>query len=303
MIDIRQTEEYADYLRRGGWIVERIEGVNYFLRKFPIIGHILKIQRPDKIDFGLINKLCRKYGVFQVIIEPKDDADFQKLSLNGFKLSKKPYLPSKTLQIDLTQPKETILRGFKKHTRQAIRKSFGSEYGGERVIESNHNDALNRGHKIFIHQYSTPNEIKKFREAWKNSVNFSRYVPSEQQLLNLRKSFPQSKSLFLASHNISGSIIGGALFTISSHDRSNYIIYYWYGFTNKEGRSTLSQYSLLYQGILWGKKIGCKIFDFEGIYDDRFPHKSWLGFSQFKRSFGGYEVLYPGCYTRFRFPW
>lgn len=280
MIDIRQTEEYADYLRRGGWIVERIEGVNYFLRKFPIIGHILKIQRPDKIDFGLINKLCRKYGVFQIIVEPKDASEAQKLASTGFKLSKKPYLPSKTLQIDLTQSKDKIIKDFKKHTRQAVK----------------------RGEVKTIKVCVTPKDIREWQKAWKNSVNFTRFVPSTEQLLNLRKSFPQSKSLFLASHNISGSIIGGALFTISSHDRSNYIIYYWHGFTNKEGRSTLSQYSLLYQGILWGKKMGCKIFDFEGVYDERFPDKSWLGFSQFKHSFGGYEVLYPGCYTKFRFP-
>ena len=38
------------------------------------------------------------------------------------------------------------------------------------------------------------------------------------QLINLRKSFPDNYSLFLASHNISGSIIGGVLFTRSLHD-------------------------------------------------------------------------------------
>ena len=91
-----------------------------------------------------------------------------------------------------------------------------------------------------------------------------------QQLLNLRKSFPGSYSLFLASHNIVGRIIGGVLFTRSLHD----FAYYWQAFTNKEGRTSLSQYSLLYQGILWAKKHGCKVFDFEGIYDPRFPIKA-----------------------------
>src|SRR4030042_1056681 len=88
------------------------------------------------------------------------------------------------------------------------------------------------------------------------------------------------------------------LFTRSLHDFG----YYWYGFTNNEGRTSLSQYSLLYQGILWAKRQGCKVFDFEGVYDPRFPDKSWLGFSHFKRSFGGYEVEYPGCFIQNRFP-
>jgi lipid II:glycine glycyltransferase (peptidoglycan interpeptide bridge formation enzyme) len=285
MFDIRQSPYFADYLKRQGWTVEIIKETNYFIRKFPLIGSILKVQRPKDLDFDTIDKLCRKYRVFQVILEPTLSSGFgtfhdNQLNKHGFKLSKSPFLPSKTLQIDLTQSKGKIFANFTKDCRYNIR----------------------RGEKTKVKVYSTPDEIRKWREAWRSSVNFKRYVPPVDQLINLRKSFPTGYSLFLASHNISGRIIGGALFTISSHGLSNYISYYWYGFTNHEGRTSLSQYSLLYQGILWAKKIGCKVFDFEGVYDSRFPNKSWLGFTHFKRSFGGREVLYPGCYTKFRFP-
>ena len=283
MIDIRQSEAYAKYLRDLGWTVERIAEINYFIKKLPIIGSILKLQRPEEVRMDTIKKLCRKYGVFQIIIEPSLSSyagsfkDCHKLMLAyGFRLSKSSYLPSKTLQIDLTQTVKQILRNFKKDARQAIK----------------------RGEGVYIKEYSTPDEIKIFRRGWKNSVKLTRFVPTAKQLTKLRKSFPQNNSLFLASHNISGRIIGGALFTTSSHERSNYITYYWQAFTNKEGRSTLSQYSLLWHGILWAKENGYKIFDFEGIYDERFPNKGWIGFTHFKRSFGGYEVVYPGCYTR-----
>lgn len=281
MLDIRQTENYARYLKLEGWEVERIDNVNYFIRKFPLIGSVLKIQRPEKINFDTIDKLCRKYGVFQVILEPNlasriGSAVHKSIIEQGFKLSKSPYLPSKTLQLDLTLPMNRLIDSMKKDARRAIKRG----------------DAKN------IKEYSTPDDIRKWREAWKNSVKFDRYVPSVQQLINLRKSFPSNYSLFLASHNISGSIMGGALFTRSLHD----VGYYWYGFTNSEGRTSLSQYSLLYQGILWVKKQKCKVFDFEGVYDPRFPNKSWLGFTHFKRSFGGTEVLYPGAYTKFIIP-
>ena len=276
MVDIRQSIHYANYLKREGWIVERVEEINYFIRKFSILGSILKIQRPEEIKILTIHEIARKYRVFQIIIEPKTELDAKLLASIGFKLSKGPFLPSKTLQIDLTQSQASILKHIKKDARYSIK----------------------RGGVLTTKSYSTPDEIKKWREAWKKSVNFKRYVPGETQLINLRKSFPDNYSLFLASHNISGSVIGGALFTRSSHDFG----YYWYGFTNEEGRSTLSQYPLLYQGILWAKKQGCKVFDFEGVYDPRFPNKSWLGFSHFKRSFGGQEVEHPGCYTKFRFP-
>jgi len=281
MVDIRQSIHFANYLGRLGWTVERIGEINYFIREFPLIGSILKVQRPEEINYDIIVKLCRKYRVFQVILEPSLASGFRSFSHNqlyahGFKLSKSPYLPTKTLQIDLTQTQREIFRHFKKDARNAVK----------------------RGGTLNVKSYSTPDEIRKWRDAWKNSVNFKRYVPPIEQLLNLRKSFPGNYSLFLASHNISGRIIGGVLFTRSLHDFG----YYWYGFTNNEGRTSLSQYSLLYQGILWAKKQGCKIFDFEGVYDPRFPNKSWLGFSHFKRSFGGYEVEYPGCYTKSRLP-
>ncbi len=276
MVDIRQSVYYAKYIEREGWIAERIDNTNYFIRKFPVIGSVLKVQRPKEIDFDTVDKLCRKYRVFQIIIEPKDRNQEAGIMNRGYKLSKSPYLPSKTLQIDLTKSKESIFKNFKKDARRAIKR------GGVKIIKS----------------YSSPNEIKAWRKAWKNSVNFNRMVAGEEQLINLRKSFPGSYSVFLASHNISGSVIGGALFTRSSHD----IAYYWYGFTNSEGRTSLSQYSLLWQGLLWAKKMGCKIFDFEGVYDERFPMKSWLGFSHFKKSFGGVEVLYPGAYVMNRLP-
>ena len=287
MIDIRQSSNYAKYLESQGWIVERINNTNYFIKKIPLLGSVLKIQRPKTVNFETIIKLERKYRVFQTVIEP--DLSFSdwrvkfnhnSLLQNGYKLSRNTYLPSKTIHIDLNQSQDQIFRNFSKDCKYSIRKGEGYK----------------------TKEYSTPTQIKIFHEAWKKSVNFKRYVPSLQSLLELKKSFPQSKSLFLASHNKSGSIIGGAIFTISSHGVSNYITYYWQGFTNNEGRTSLSQYSLLYQGILWGKGMGCKVFDFEGIYDDRFPIKSWSGFTHFKKQFGGNEVLYPGCYTRLRLP-
>ena len=276
-MDIRQTREYASYLKKEGWIVERIENTNYFIKKLPLIGSLLKIQRPEKINFGTINKLCRKYCVFQIILEPRltasNSTKYHNLLIShGFKLSKSPYLPSKTLQINLTKPLV-----FDKETRRCIR----------------------MGDRVKIRECSSIFDVKEFHSAWKKSVKFTRFVPSLKSLINLQNSFSIHKPIILVSHNKSGSLIGGVIFTRSLHDYT----YYWQGFTNNEGRTSLSQYSLVYQGILWAKEVGCKVFDFEGIFDKRFPNKSWLGFTHFKKSFGGHEVSYPGCYTKLRFPY
>jgi len=276
MTDIRQCEQYANYIKNEGWTVERIHETNYFIRKISFLGSVLKLQRPEKLDIDTLSEIAKKHQSFQIIVEPNNNKQAELLAKNGFKLDKSTYLPSKTLQIDLRASEKTIFSNFKKDARQAVK----------------------RGEGQIIKEYKTPDEIKTWHKAWKKSVSYKRYVPSVRTLLNIKKSFPQNNSLFLASHNIVGRIIGGVLFTISSHDASNYITYYWYGFTNEAGRTSLSQYSLLHQGILWGKKMGCKTFDFEGIYDERFPNKSWLGFTHFKESFGGIPITYPGCYTK-----
>jgi hypothetical protein len=282
MLDLRQSINYAKFLTKQGWIVERINNTNYFIKKLPLIGSVLKIQRPKEIRYKDIEILSKKYKPFQIIIEPLELNKGEELKIKdyGFKLSNSPFLPSKTIHIDLTQSEGDIFRNFSKDCKFSIRKGEG----------------------LKIENYNSPEKIKVFRETWRKSVNFKRYVPSLERLLSLKKTFPNNTSIFLTSHNVSGSIIGGAIFTVSSHKEKNFGAYYVYGFTNKEGRTSLSQYSLLYQGILWGKKVGCKIFDMEGIYDDRFPNKSWLGFSHFKKKFGGTEILYPGCYTRYKLP-
>ncbi len=302
MIDLRQTPEYAKFLELEGWTVVRKNEVNYFLKKLPLVGYLLKIQRPEKINFETIDQLCRMYHIFQIAVEPKHMSQVPLLITNRYKLSKSPFLPTKTLQIDLTQSKEEIYKDFQRNIKTGLRRA----YSPERVVSDEQSRTIEprvEGEwSPQVKQYSSGKEIVKFREEWKKSVKLNRYVPSVDTLLNLTKSFPQNKLLFLASHNNAGRIIGGVIFTITSHGLSNYITSYLYGFTSKVGRSSLAHASLLYQGILWGKRMDCKIFDFEGIYDDRFPNKSWLGFTRFKKSFGGYEVLYPGCYTKYRFP-
>lgn len=280
MIDLRQSSGYAKFLKSQGWIVERIKNTNYFIKRISLIGSILKVQRPSTIELNIIKNLEVRYKVFQTVVEPTFDSNEVNLLIqNGYRLSKDPYLPTKSLFLDLTRPVKTIYANFKKDCRYAIK----------------------RGSSVEIKEYITPSEIKIFHESWKKSVNFNKYVPSLSTLINIKNSYPQKDTLFLASHNIFHRIIGGAVFTKVSH-KNDIVCYYSFGFTNKEGRTSLSQYSLLYKSLLWAKSNKCKLFDFEGIFDERFPNRSWLGFTHFKKSFGGNEVFYPGCYTKFRLP-
>lgn len=269
MLDLRQTPQYADYLKQIGWTVEENQKTNYFIKKIPFLGAIIKIQRPGKIDLGKIEKLTKKYRVFQIIVEPKNRNQELRIRNYGYRLSKSPFLPTKTIHLDLTQSKDKLLETAKKDVRYSIRKT-----------------------KEFRIMNCELKDIEEFRTAWKKSVGLKRYIPSVKTLKALKNSF-KDKSIFLLDDKESS----GAIFLIG--DKTGY---YWQAFTSKEGRKNLSQYRTVWEGILWAKEKGAKIFDFEGIYDERFPNKSWLGFSHFKKSFGGSEIEYPGTYTKFLIP-
>lgn len=269
MVDIRQTIQYANYLSKIGWRVERSAEINYFVKKLSLIGSVLKIQRPEEIRIDKIKKLSKKYKVFRVIIEPKDTLNLKLLHTNGFKLSKSPYLPSKTLQLDITKTKESLFKRLKKDARAAIRKNS----------------------ELQLKAYEAGG-IEKFRDIWKGVVGAKRYVPPLSHLKALKTTFKKN-SLFITGKDGNS----GAIFLIGDK-----IAYYWQAFSNKEARRLQAQYKIVWKGIFWAKERGAKIFDFEGIYDRRFPDKSWLGFTHFKESFRGYEVEYPGAFVKSRFP-
>ena len=66
----------------------------------------------------------------------------------------------------------------------------------------------------------------------------------------------------------------------------------WFGANTSVGRNLLAKPLVLWEAIKESKRRGLKVFDFEGIYDKRFPklNKGWKGFSNFKKGFGGEKV-------------
>jgi len=80
------------------------------------------------------------------------------------------------------------------------------------------------------------------------------------------------------------------------------IAYYMYAASSDKGKKLFAPTLCAWEVIVLAKKLKCKIFDFEGIFDERFPLKSWHGFTRFKKSFGGEVVVHPGAYVKMRLP-
>ena len=290
MADLRQSPNHARFLRSMGWIVERKKGINYFIKRIPLIGSFIKVQRPERINFEDIEELRKKYRVFQVVIEPKlctvsvsrddntcSDSSFSvaskivhdQLYTSGFKLSKSPFLPTKTIQIDLTKPEAILLKSFHYKTRYNIGKS----------------------QKLKV-KIQKSNDIKKFISLW-HKWHHKRlgFLSQARQIEAFYKAYGTDADLLMATKN--GETIAGLL--LFSYDR---ITYYMYAGSDKLGKKLFAPTLITWEAIKLAKKRGSKIFDFEGVYDERFPLKSWLGFTRFKKSFGGQEVSFPGCFLK-----
>ena len=269
MTDIRQTHQYSKYLTTTGWIIEEKDNTYYFIKRFSILGSVIKLQRPKNIDISYLETLSKKYKAFHIIIEPLNEKQVKELISGGYKLSKNPYLPSKTLLLDITRPQEVIFNNFKNDSRGYITKNATLQF-----------------------KHHSERSMSEFRQAWKMTVGLKRHVPSLKNLKSLNKTFGKN-SLFITTKNMDA----GAIFLIGEKTG-----YYWQAFTSKDGRKSKSQYNIVYEGMIWSKKMDAISFDFEGVYDERFPNRSWLGFTHFKKSFSGKSTLYPGAYTKIKFP-
>ena len=274
MNDIRQTRSYADYIKNLGWSFEKLNGIYCYIKKLPLIGFIIKIQRPTGVmGKDLLNYLEKKYKYSVIYIEPSTINQRDKLLKLGYKRYNSPFLPTKTIRINLTGAEKTLLTQMHSKTRYNIK------------------HAQKLGVKVF-----TSDDIKKFANFWQRiSLGWGMYLPEIRNIKEIYSAFTSGEKIYFAKKN--EQILGGILL-ISTKD----ISYYMYAAYSEEGKRLFAPTLLVWEAIKYAKEEGKKIFDFEGIYDERYPLNSWMGFTRFKQSFGGSVVSFPEPLVRSNLP-
>lgn len=275
MEDLRQAKKYGRYMESLGWRVE--DGV--YVKKLGLISwSFIKFQRPNwPIEFEKVDRLAKKYRVIQIKIEPNclEDKKIEKeFTRQGYKRDKSAMLPAKTIWVNLKKSKRQLLKEMHYKTRYNIRKNQGLKI---KII---------RGDRV------KDELLKEFYEIYrKNSKKQKFWGLSFKQLKSLFNAFGKKGYLLWAKN------LGGLILLI--HDKT---AYYTHNAVSDEGRKKFVATLLVWEAMKLGKKLGCQKFDFEGIRDKRFKvTKKWAGFSRFKKSFGGKEVEYIGCFSKWRF--
>lgn len=252
-MDIRQSENFASYMEKIGWQVEKFDGGQIFIKKIPPLGNFIKILRPEKqIPKEILDQIARRHNAFTLQVN---------------------YSPTKTLEIDLTPPLEQIITQMTKEARYEIRKA--------------------QANNVLVRSSS---DIELFANMWeKNAFRRGFWLPFKKEIKSVYQAFGENAYLLLGYLSNPGHLkkpLAGALILVSGKTAS-----YFHAASSQQGRQLSAPSVIVWEAIKLAKEKGCRVFDFEGIYDERFPIKSWKGFTHFKKSFGGKEVEYSKTYT------
>ncbi len=274
MKDIRQSENFAKYMQKLGWRTEKTDDAFVYLLRFPILGYFAKIPRPNMpINIKKILDLKKKRRIFRLKISPNTettDKNYHKYKeqffQNGFRIEQSPFNPTTNYLVDLRQKKEDIFRNFSEAKRRGVRRALKNKI----LVRESHD--ISAFIKIRQHQYLP---------VWF-------LVGGDMQKL-WQLLYPKNASLLLAYDPSNNKPVAGILLLIYDTQA-----YYWFASSLPIGKKMFAPTLLVWEAIKHAKKRGCKIFDFEGIYDERFPKASrtWKGFTKFKEGFGGEKVVY-----------
>lgn len=289
MKDIRQSPKFAEYMESLKWRVEKINSHYIYLRKFPLIGYFGKFPHPNMpVDIDKILKYKKKQKIFRLKISPfvktsnKKYLSYQKQFLDaGFKIDTSPFNPTTNYLVDLAPTQKEIFNKFYPAKRRAVRRALKNKIA---IRESGDIDSFI---KIRQQQYLPVWFLVagEMRKLW------NIFYPENAVLL---LAYPTTQINHLSQIPAIASIcdqkpVAGILLLF--HDK---IAYYWLASALPVGKKLFAPTLLVWEALKIAKKKSCKFFDFEGIYDERFPKasSSWRGFTKFKEGFGGEKVIY-----------
>ncbi len=271
-MEIQQSPFYASYIKSLGWQVEKVDGSNLFLKRFPLLGGFAKLQRCTKLP--KVNELLpvfTKYHVKRLSVEPDSgilqhtfSAWVKNVSSHVLIISTH-YISTKTIRVDLTGPEEKIFARFSEAKRRAVRRA--------------------RKTGVSIAQSSDIHALLQIKNKSAGFLGFITTYGTDK----LWPIFAPDHAAILLAHSDT-RVVGGILLLFYDS-----VAYYWIAGATKEGKKMFAPTLLVWEALKLAKKRGMKTFDFIGVWDERIPkeNKEWLGFTKFKEGFGGTELYYP----------
>jgi lipid II:glycine glycyltransferase (peptidoglycan interpeptide bridge formation enzyme) len=272
-MEIQQTPQYAQYIKNLKWVVETIDGAYIYIKPFPLIGGIAKLQRVDHLPpVKNIVPILKKYKIRTFAVEVDCSMDQQAFTSwlttmqQHVRINTDYFLPTKTIRVDLMASEDQIFSRFSEAKRRAVRRAQKNNL----IIEKS-------------------NDIDAFLHVKNKSAGMFGFITTYGIKTLWQTLDPENKALVLC-FSPTKKILGGIMI-LYHHD----IAFYWIAGAVKDGKKLFAPTLLVWEGMKIAKSHGAKQFDFAGIWDERLPKKNpeWHGFTKFKEGFGGNDVYYP----------
>jgi lipid II:glycine glycyltransferase (peptidoglycan interpeptide bridge formation enzyme) len=290
--DLFQSPAYQEIFRQVGWIVEDLGGgqVGYVMRlKFLPLVSVMGIPRiEDPIALSLADQVVRRYRSLVVRVAPKvivgsnEAALWEKeLRAHGYAWDTSAMVPTKTAVLDLGLSEMDLLGQMKPKTRYNI--GLSQRRGVTTKVVKGDTIAKN------------VNYLDEFYTVYhQNCQRIGIKSMPRKQIEMLFKTL--GENLFVLYVYVNSGELGAVASFIVNGDT---LLYQMNGSTAK-GRQDFATNLVVWEGMLEGKRRGCRWFDFDAVRDERYPKldEDFKGFSRFKAGFGGEEVTYLGTYIK-----
>jgi len=251
-------------------IIRTVFGRTYMhINRGPVFEEDKLTREVISLFFEKINEIARKYKSIYIRFDFPfvEENELTKAIYEQTKKAHYSFQPRRTLMIDLGQNEEEILSQMKSKGRYNIRLA---KKKGVEVLKSTNID-----------------DVKIFYDILKDTCSRDKFSIQplsfyQDMVTNLGKS---RCKIYLAKYD--NKIIAANIVTSFSN-----ISTYYYGSSSNDYRNLMAPYLLQWEAMIDAKKEGFKYYDFLGISETDDKKDSWAGITDFKRKFGGKEVLY-----------
>jgi len=281
---IVQSKEWGKFKSGTGKLSSEVGAIRFSVHQLPTplsrvkIGYCPKVN-PSKIkwkkliDFAEEKRLCAiRFDVPNIIKDSELARKAEKIFGRFCVKSPKNTFATRTIILDITKPKDILLAQMNSKTRYNIRLA---QRKGVSVRVENNAKAL----EIFI----------KLQKETASKQNF--YIHSDDYYRKAWEALFPKKMVHILIAFFEGEPL--VAWFLVNYKR---VLYYPYGGSSHKHRKVMASNLIMWESILLGKKMGCKLFDMWGTGNPNNKNDPWSGFTKFKLGYGGKIVEFIDSY-------
>jgi len=226
-----------------------------FLEKF--INQIKEIGQEENCFFVRVRPQLRDSLANQLLFKSK-----------GFISAPMHLHAENTIQLELKQSEEALLKGMRKNTRYSIKKALKL---GVQVVQSDQSEDVKALHRLQL-----------------ETVKRSHFVPfSEEYFQKEFQAFSRDGKIKIFKSIYKNKVLAAALIIFYGREA----VYHYAG-SSSQLRQIPASYLLQWEAIKEAKRRGCQVYNFWGVAPLNNSHHRFAGVTLFKKGFGGQRVVY-----------